>query len=155
MMRMARGLGFGRDDATALMRVCEDFGVRIGTFQHVLEGYKVAEAMHRHGAGGSTFSDWWAFKVEVYDAIPHNGGYRLDMTADAANYAVFAFTGLPAGVRENYCNFCESRYHMTPAEKARLVFENGEFVQRKHLRLACQHTRKTNPSFFPAAEMMW
>lgn len=40
---------------------------------------------------------------------------------------------LPAGVRENYCNFCESRYHMTPAEKARLVFENGEFVQRKHL----------------------
>ena len=39
----------------------------------MLEGYKVADEMARHGAGGSTFSDWWAYKVEVYDAIPYNG----------------------------------------------------------------------------------
>ncbi len=69
---------YRQDEMLALMRVCEDFGVRIGTFQHVLEGYKVAEAMHRHGAGGSTFSDWWAFKVEVYDAIPHNGALMAE-----------------------------------------------------------------------------
>ncbi len=47
--------------------------MQIGTFQHVLEGYKVADAIARHGAGGSSFSDWWAYKFEVYDAIPYNG----------------------------------------------------------------------------------
>jgi imidazolonepropionase-like amidohydrolase len=64
---------YRQDEMLALMRLCEDFGVRIGTFQHVLEGYKIAEAMHRHGVGGSSFSDWWAYKIEVYDAIPTNG----------------------------------------------------------------------------------
>ncbi len=47
--------------------------MQIGTFQHVLEGYKVADAIAKHGAGGSSFSDWWAYKFEVYDAIPYNG----------------------------------------------------------------------------------
>ncbi len=56
-----------------LMRVAEDFGFRIRVFQHILEGYKVADAMAKHGAGGSSFSDWWAYKLEVYDAIPYNG----------------------------------------------------------------------------------
>ncbi|MCA9296197.1 MAG: amidohydrolase family protein, partial [Phycisphaerales bacterium] len=45
----------------------------IGTFQHVLEGYKVADDIAKHGAGGSSFSDWWMYKVEVMDAIPYNG----------------------------------------------------------------------------------
>ncbi len=56
-----------------LMRVAEEFGFRIKVFQHILEGYKVADVMAKHGAGGSSFSDWWAYKLEVYDAIPHNG----------------------------------------------------------------------------------
>ena len=64
---------YRQDEILALMRTCEDFGVKIGTFQHVLEGYKVADAIARHGAGGSSFSDWWAYKFEVYDAIPYNG----------------------------------------------------------------------------------
>jgi len=55
-----------------LMRLVEEFGFRIGTFTHILEGYKVADEMAVHGAGGSAFSDWWAYKFEVYDAIPHN-----------------------------------------------------------------------------------
>ena len=55
-----------------LMRLAESFGFRIGTFTHILEGYKVASEMAAHGAGGSTFSDWWAYKFEVYDAIPYN-----------------------------------------------------------------------------------
>ena len=50
----------------------ESFGVKIGTFQHVLEGYKIADEIAQHGAGGSTFADWWAYKFEVYDAIPYN-----------------------------------------------------------------------------------
>jgi len=64
---------YRQDEILATMRVCELFGVRIGTFQHILEGYKVAEVMAEHGVGGSAFSDWWAYKFEVYDAIPYNG----------------------------------------------------------------------------------
>jgi N-acetylglucosamine-6-phosphate deacetylase len=61
-----------------LIRLMESFGVKIATFQHVLEGYKVADEIARHGAGGSTFSDWWAYKFEVYDAIPYNGSLMRD-----------------------------------------------------------------------------
>jgi imidazolonepropionase-like amidohydrolase len=60
------------DEILMLMRVAEDFGFRINTFQHVLEGYKVANEMAKHGAMASTFADMWAYKVEAYDAIPHN-----------------------------------------------------------------------------------
>lgn len=55
-----------------LMRLAERLGFRIHTFTHILEGYKVAPEMAAHGAGASTFSDWWAYKFEVYDAIPQN-----------------------------------------------------------------------------------
>jgi imidazolonepropionase-like amidohydrolase len=60
------------DEILMLMRVAEDFGFRINTFQHVLEGYKVADELVEHGAMASTFADMWAYKVEAYDAIPHN-----------------------------------------------------------------------------------
>ncbi|HRM13465.1 MAG TPA: amidohydrolase, partial [Flavobacterium sp.] len=46
---------------------------RVNTFTHILEGYKVADKMKEHGVGASTFSDWWAYKFEVNDAIPFNG----------------------------------------------------------------------------------
>ena len=64
---------YRQDEILGLLRTCEDFQVRIGTLQHILEGYKVADAIAKHGAGGSSFSDWWAYKIEVYDAIPFNG----------------------------------------------------------------------------------
>ncbi|HRW74697.1 MAG TPA: amidohydrolase, partial [Saprospiraceae bacterium] len=62
-----------QSEINMLMHVAEDFGFRVNTFTHILEGYKVADKMARHGAGGSSFSDWWAYKFEVYDAIPYNG----------------------------------------------------------------------------------
>lgn len=55
-----------------LMRIADDMGFKVHTFTHILEGYKVAEEMAQHGAGASTFADWWAYKFEVYDAIPSN-----------------------------------------------------------------------------------
>jgi hypothetical protein len=55
-----------------MMRVAEELGFTVATFQHVLEGYKVARELAAHGAGASTFSDWWAYKFEVYDAIAYN-----------------------------------------------------------------------------------
>jgi hypothetical protein len=55
-----------------LLRVAKEFGFKVRTLQHVLEGYKVADEIAASGAGASTFSDWWAYKVEAYDAIPYN-----------------------------------------------------------------------------------
>ena len=60
------------DEIVMLMRVAESFGFRIKTLQHVLEGYKVAKEIAEHGAGPSTFSDWYGYKLEAYDAIPQN-----------------------------------------------------------------------------------
>ncbi len=54
------------------MRMAEQFGFVVNTFTHILEGYKVADKMKAHGANASTFSDWWAYKLEVQDAIPYN-----------------------------------------------------------------------------------
>ncbi len=64
---------YRQDEILALLRTLESHDVRIATLQHILEGYKVAEVLAQHGAMGSAFSDWWAYKFEVYDAIPYNG----------------------------------------------------------------------------------
>lgn len=71
--RLVHSHSYRQDEILMLTRIAEDFGFRIATFQHVLEGYKVAERLAEHGAGASTFSDWWAYKYEVVDAIPYNG----------------------------------------------------------------------------------
>ncbi len=60
------------DEIVMLMRVAERYGFKIDAFTHVLEGYKVADELAAHGAGASSFSDWWAYKLEAYDAIPYN-----------------------------------------------------------------------------------
>jgi imidazolonepropionase-like amidohydrolase len=60
------------DEILMMIRLAEENGFKVRTFQHVLEGYKVAKEMAAHGAGGSTFSDWWAYKAEAYDAVPFN-----------------------------------------------------------------------------------
>ena len=62
-----------QSEINMLMKVAERFNFRVNTFTHILEGYKVADKMKAHGAGGSSFSDWWAYKFEVYEAIPYNG----------------------------------------------------------------------------------
>jgi N-acetylglucosamine-6-phosphate deacetylase len=71
--RLVHCHSYRQDELLMLCRIADDFGFKIGTFQHVLEGYKVADEIARHSRGGSTFSDWWAYKVEVQDAIPQNG----------------------------------------------------------------------------------
>ena len=60
-----------------LIRLADEFKIKIGTFQHILEGYKVADDIAKHGAGGSTFADWWAYKWEAFDAIPDNSAMML------------------------------------------------------------------------------
>ena len=69
---------YRQDEILMLIRLMESFDVKIGSFEHVLEGYKIADEIAKHGAGASTFSDWWAYKFEVYDAIPYNGSLLRD-----------------------------------------------------------------------------
>jgi N-acetylglucosamine-6-phosphate deacetylase len=71
--RLVHCHSYRQDEIAMLLRIADDFGFKVGTLQHVLEGYKVADDIARHGAGASSFSDWWAYKVEVMDAIPWNG----------------------------------------------------------------------------------
>jgi len=84
---------YRQDEILMLCRVAEDFGFKIGTFQHVLEGYKIAEAIKTAAIGASTFSDWWAYKFEANDAIPENGaimhevGIPVSFNSDSAELA--------------------------------------------------------------------
>ncbi|WP_295672712.1 amidohydrolase family protein [uncultured Mucilaginibacter sp.] len=62
-----------QSEINMLMHVADSMGFKINTFTHILEGYKMADKMKAHGINGSTFSDWWAYKMEVAEAIPYNG----------------------------------------------------------------------------------
>lgn len=67
-----------QSEINMLMHVADSMGFTLNTFTHILEGYKVADKMAAHGAGGSTFADWWAYKYEVKDAIPYNAKLMHD-----------------------------------------------------------------------------
>ncbi len=70
------------DEILMLLRVADRFGFKIQSLQHVLEGYKIAPEIAAHGASNSTFSDWWAYKIEAYDAIPHNAALLAEAGAE-------------------------------------------------------------------------
>ena len=91
--RLVHAHCYRQDEILQLLRLAEEFGFRIATLQHVLEGYKVANEIAAHGAGASTFSDWWGYKVEAYDAIPYNAalmterGILVSINSDSAEEA--------------------------------------------------------------------
>jgi imidazolonepropionase-like amidohydrolase len=70
------------DEILMLLRVCSDLGIRVWSLQHVLEGYKVAPEIVAHGASCSTFADWWAYKVEAFDATPYNAALLSEAGAN-------------------------------------------------------------------------
>jgi imidazolonepropionase-like amidohydrolase len=70
--RLVHCHSYRADEILMMLRVAKDFGFRVATFQHVLEGYKVADELAKAGSGASTFADEWAYKMEAWDAIPHN-----------------------------------------------------------------------------------
>ena len=84
---------YRQDEILAFLRVMESFGVRVASLQHILEGYKVADEIARHGAGASAFADWWAYKYEVIDAIPYAGslmrerGVVVSFNSDSSDHA--------------------------------------------------------------------
>ena len=84
---------YREDEILMLLRVAKEFGFKVRTFQHVLEGYKVADEIAASDVGASTFSDWWAYKVEAYEAIPYNAalmtrrGVLVSVNSDDAEEA--------------------------------------------------------------------
>jgi imidazolonepropionase-like amidohydrolase len=91
--RLVHAHSYRADEILMLIRLADEMGFRIATFQHVLEGYKVADEIAAHGAGASTFSDWWAYKVEAQDATPYNPalmtrrGVNVSVNSDSAEHA--------------------------------------------------------------------
>jgi imidazolonepropionase-like amidohydrolase len=91
--RLVHAHSYRADEILMLIRIADEFGFKIATFQHVLEGYKVAKEIAAHGAGASTFSDWWGFKNEAVDAIPQNAalmarkGVVVSVNSDSAEHA--------------------------------------------------------------------
>ncbi|MEZ6013546.1 MAG: amidohydrolase family protein [Planctomycetota bacterium] len=84
---------YRQDEILMLARIAQEYGIQIGTFQHVLEGYKVAEAVKASARGASSFADWWAYKFEVVDAIPdspaimHEVGVVVSINSDSDEFA--------------------------------------------------------------------
>ncbi|MFL6227809.1 MAG: amidohydrolase [Pyrinomonadaceae bacterium] len=70
--RFVHAHSYRSDEMLMLLNIAEEFGFRVKTLQHVLEGYKIAPEIAKHGAGASTFADFWGYKLEAYDSIPYN-----------------------------------------------------------------------------------
>ncbi|TAK15365.1 MAG: hypothetical protein EPO35_07680, partial [Acidobacteria bacterium] len=91
--RLVHCHSYRADEILMMIRLADEFGFKVATFQHVLEGYKVAKEIAAHGAGASTFSDWWGYKIEAEDAIPYNAaimvrkGVLVSINSDDAEQA--------------------------------------------------------------------
>ncbi len=91
--RLVHAHSYRADEILMLIRLADEMGFKVATFQHVLEGYKVAKEIAAHGAGASTFSDWWGYKIEAEDAIPGNAGLMthkgvtVSVNSDSAEHA--------------------------------------------------------------------
>jgi imidazolonepropionase-like amidohydrolase len=91
--RLVHCHSYRADEILSMLRLAEEMGFKVATFQHVLEGYKVAKELAAHGAGASTFSDWWGYKIEAEDAIPGNAalmthkGVTASINSDSAEHA--------------------------------------------------------------------
>ena len=152
---------YRQDEVLALIRTLDDFKITIGTFQHILEGYKVADALARHGAMASAFSDWWAYKFEVYDAIPyagalmHNAGVVVSFNSDDRELArhlnheaakAVKYGGVP---RQDALKFVT----LNPARQLRIDQYVGSLELGKHADLVVWS--KSPLSTFSVCEQTW
>lgn len=127
-----------------LMSVADEFGWKVHTFQHVLEGYKVAKEMAAHGAGGSTFSDWWAYKMEAFDAIPGNAaimarrGVVTSINSDSADLARRLYQEAAKTIK--YGNLSEEEalrfVTLNPAKQLKIDHRTGSIDEGKDADLA-------------------
>ncbi len=110
------------DEILRLLGTAEDFGFRIAVLQHVLEGYRIMPEIARHGCGASTFADWWAYKIEAYNAVPQNAGMLL-------RYGVNSTINSDSGDLIRHLNHeaakCMKYSGLTANEALRLITLNG------------------------------
>jgi imidazolonepropionase-like amidohydrolase len=110
------------DEILRLLDVAEDFGFRIAALHHVLEGYRVMPEIARHGCGTATFADWWAYKIEAYEAVPHNAGmmlrYGINSTIKSDSSDLIRHLNHEAAKAMKYAG-------LTPNEALRLVTLNA------------------------------
>lgn len=152
---------YRQDEILALIRVLDDYGITIGTFQHILEGYKVANEMAAHGAMGSAFSDWWAYKFEVYDAIPydgalmHNAGVVVSFNSDDRELARHLNQEAAKAVKYGGLSPEEALKFVTlnPAKQLRIDQHVGSIEVGKHADLAVWSARPL--SNFAVCEQTW
>lgn len=131
---------YRQDEILALLEILNQYNIRIGTLQHILEGYKVADELAKHGAMASAFSDWWAYKFEVYDAIPYAGalmhqqGVVVSFNSDDGELArhlnqeaakAVKYGGIP---REEALKFVT----LNPAKQLRIDHLTGSLEAGKH-----------------------
>ncbi|RMF80713.1 MAG: amidohydrolase, partial [Planctomycetota bacterium] len=109
------------DEILRLLAVAEDFGFRIAALHHVLEGYRVMPEIARHGCGTATFADWWAYKIEAYEAVPQNAGMML-------RYGINSTIKSDSGDLVRHMNMeaakCMHASDLTPNEALRLITLN-------------------------------
>ncbi|NVK86475.1 MAG: amidohydrolase family protein [Gammaproteobacteria bacterium] len=119
--RFVHSHSYVASEILSLMKIAEDFNFKIQTFTHILEGYKVADEMAKHGASASTFADWWAYKFEVYDAIPGNtclmmkNGVNVSVNSDSGD--LIRRLNTEAAKSINYCD-------MKPEDAIKMVTIN-------------------------------
>lgn len=128
--RLVHCHSYRQDEILMLIRVADEFGFTLGTFQHILEGYKVASEMAAHGVGGSAFSDWWAYKFEVYDAIPyagaimHHAGVLMSFNSDSDELARRMNTEASKAVRYGGVEPAEALKFVTINPARQLAIDN-------------------------------
>ena len=130
---------YRQDEILAFIRTMESFGVKIGTLQHILEGYKIADEIAAHGAGASGFADWWAYKFEVYDAIPYNGslmrdrGVLVSFNSDSSDLARRLYTEAAKAVKFGDTPEAEALKFVTinPAKQLRIDARVGSLEPGK------------------------
>ena len=142
--RLVHCHSYRQDEILAMIRTAERFGFTIGTLQHILEGYKVADAIAKHGAGASSFSDWWAYKEEVMDAIPWNGsmlqraGVVVSFNSDSDELARHMNTEAAKAMRYGNLSAEEALKLVTlnPAKQLRIDAHTGSIEVGKDADLA-------------------
>lgn len=138
--RFVHAHSYVQSEILMLLRLAEDFDFTLTTFTHILEGYKVASEMAKHGAGGSSFADWWAYKFEVYDAIPQNAclmaekGVLTSINSDSNDLQRRLNTEAAKSV--TYCGMSEHEalqmVTLNPAKQLKIDQYVGSIKEGKH-----------------------
>ncbi|WMW79352.1 amidohydrolase family protein [Undibacterium cyanobacteriorum] len=159
--RMIHIHSYRQDEILMFARVAQEFNLLVGTFQHVMEGYKVADVIASLGAGGSTFSDWWGYKMEVSDSVPfngalmHNAGVVTSFNSDSDELARHLNTEAAKAVKYGGLSDTEALKFVTlnPAKQLKIDQRTGSLEVGKDADFVIWNTSPL--STFSHAEQTW